>query len=276
MEKFIPRHSVLLFLCVAMLTGLLVSSAGAEPQQAVQTTVNPLEAAAQKLHDQASTLIKSRQWLDAAQLLQQILAEYPEYSGRARVEKKLGDVNIQVIRSDLSIPQTTSYAVQEGETIGSIAQKFATTETLIKVSNGLLSNTIVPGKTLRIWTQPFAIHISKAKNTLTLSTNGETVKIYPVATGADNITPPGEFTITSKLENPTWFKKGEPIPPEDPRNALGSRWLGLNETQYGIHGTIQPDLIGQQVSHGCVRMLNKDVEELYDLVPISAKVSITE
>ena len=44
----------------------------------------------------------------------------------------------------------------------------------------------------------------------------------------------------------------------------------------GIHGTIQPDLIGQQVSHGCVRMLNKDVEELYDIVPIGAKVLITE
>ena len=52
--------------------------------------------------------------------------------------------------------------------------------------------------------------------------------------------------------------------------------MGFDMEGYGIHGTIHPDQIGQPVSAGCVRMLNTDVEELYDLIPEGTKVSIVD
>ena len=65
----------------------------------------------------------------------------------------------------------------------------------------------------------------------------------------------------------------ETIPGGDPRNELGSRWIGFKPS-YGVHGTIFPESIGKAESHGCVRMNNKDVEELYGLVVVGTPVKI--
>jgi lipoprotein-anchoring transpeptidase ErfK/SrfK len=66
------------------------------------------------------------------------------------------------------------------------------------------------------------------------------------------------------------------VPPRSPENFLGTRWLGFNIPKYGIHGTIYPELIGQSVSGGCVRMRNEDVEELYAIIPVGTKVVIKD
>ena len=98
-----------------------------------------------------------------------------------------------------------------------------------------------------------------------------------VSTGKNNCTPVGDFKITNKLLNPTWFKKGDNvISPADPKNALGTRWLGINVPGYGIHGTIEPQNLGKQVTEGCVRMSNSDVEELFIIVPTGTEVTIVD
>ncbi|NGQ93635.1 L,D-transpeptidase family protein [Brevibacillus sp. SYP-B805] len=58
--------------------------------------------------------------------------------------------------------------------------------------------------------------------------------------------------------------------------GFGTRWLGLNVSWglYGIHGTNRPELVGRYVSHGCFRMRNRDIEKLYDLVPLGTPVLI--
>ena len=66
------------------------------------------------------------------------------------------------------------------------------------------------------------------------------------------------------------------IPSESPENILGTRWLGFDMPGYGIHGTTQPDSIGKQATAGCVRMLNSEAEELYDLLPIGTEVTIKD
>jgi lipoprotein-anchoring transpeptidase ErfK/SrfK len=101
-----------------------------------------------------------------------------------------------------------------------------------------------------------------------------------VGLGRDNTTPVGEFSIEVRLKNPTWFRPGsEPIEPGDPRNVLGSRWLGFRDTEQisgiGIHGTVDADSIGRESSAGCIRMLKEDVEMVFDLVPHSTTVVIT-
>ncbi|MEJ8554183.1 L,D-transpeptidase [Tepidibacter sp. Z1-5] len=73
-------------------------------------------------------------------------------------------------------------------------------------------------------------------------------------------TPKGTFTIVNKA-----YKPGGPF---------GERWLGLSKPHYGIHGTNNPSSIGKAISNGCIRMYNKDVIELYNIVRIGTVVII--
>ncbi|MFH1208860.1 MAG: L,D-transpeptidase family protein [Candidatus Omnitrophota bacterium] len=173
-------------------------------------------------------------------------------------------------------PDSIAYTVKSGDSLYMIAKKNHTTVDFIKKINDLKSDNIYPKMKLRIHTAPFLIRIDKSKNVLVLYSNDEAVKKYSVATGKKNCTPVGEFKITDKLVHPTWFKTGAILPPGSPENALGTRWLGFDKPAYGIHGTIEPKSIGTQVSEGCIRMLNEDVEELYSIVPIGTKVIIQD
>ena len=65
------------------------------------------------------------------------------------------------------------------------------------------------------------------------------------------------------------------IPPGK-ANPLGTRWIGLSRKGYGIHGTNNPRSIGRRASHGCIRMRNRDVEELFEMVAVGDRVEISE
>jgi len=120
--------------------------------------------------------------------------------------------------------------------------------------------------------------ISKSNHTLTILLNNHPVHKFPIATGATpEKTPEGTFTIIRKVKNPWYLPKN--IPGGDPKNPLGSYWLGLNVPntngyKYGIHGTNDPDSIGQSISQGCIRMKNKDVEWIFRHIPLKTKVII--
>ena len=118
--------------------------------------------------------------------------------------------------------------------------------------------------------------IDKSQNILILKSDDEVINIYIVSTGINNSTPVGSFTIVNKLENPPWFKPGVVVPPESPDNILGSRWMGFDLEGYGIHGTNQDESLGQQITQGCIRMSNSDVEELFAIVPTGTKVIIVD
>ena len=110
------------------------------------------------------------------------------------------------------------------------------------------------------------IIVSIPDRKLALIENGRVVKIYSIAAGAfDSSSPTGEFRIVRRLTAPTYYAPGVVIPP-GPQNPLGPRWIGLNLKGYGIHGTNQPGSIGRYASHGCIRMRNRDVQELFELV----------
>jgi len=90
----------------------------------------------------------------------------------------------------------------------------------------------------------------------------EILRRYTIASGTKNTpSPVGSWTIIGKSQ---WGK------------GFGTRWMGLNVPwgQYGIHGTNRPDSIGRSASHGCIRMRNKDVEDLYTFIKIGTPVVI--
>lgn len=125
----------------------------------------------------------------------------------------------------------------------------------------------------------YKVKINKNTNTLNVHRNGTLVKTFSIATGKTNsLTPEGTFKIVNKVERP-WFTP-ENIPGGDPRNPLGSHWLGLNVPgtngfKYGIHGTNNPNSIGTYVSKGCIRMHNSDVLWMFQHLPLQTVVEIT-
>ena len=102
---------------------------------------------------------------------------------------------------------------------------------------------------------------------------------YPVAIGqAGWETPSGSFHVLEMQRDPKWQHPitGE-IVPAGPENPLGKRWIGFlyeGRTHIGFHGTNQEDLIGQAVSHGCVRMRNRDVIALYEQISLGTPVEV--
>ncbi|MDR6998404.1 L,D-transpeptidase family protein [Neobacillus niacini] len=112
-------------------------------------------------------------------------------------------------------------------------------------------------------TIPYSIDVSVSKRRLALYHNGKLVKIFPIAVGKMlTNTPTGEFVIVNRQMNP-----GGPF---------GVMWLSLSKQGYGIHGTNNPSSIGKAVSHGCIRMYNRDVLQLADTVPNGTRVVIRQ
>lgn len=233
-------------------------------------------AAVQELYEQALALKEGKDLLKAKELLRQIVTEQPDFKEIDTVQKNLEEVNLKIIFSGIETLDTVVHEVKAGDTLGKIAKQYHTPIELIKRSNNLKGDTIRLGQKLRLWKGTFSVLVDKSQNILILSSNDEVMKVYRVSTGTDNNTPVGTFTIVNKLVDPVWFKSGAIIPPESPKNVLGSRWLGFDIPGYGIHGTVEPESIGQQVTAGCVRMLNEDVEELYSLLPVGTRVTIVD
>ncbi|QDX93174.1 hypothetical protein EEL30_13175 [Brevibacillus laterosporus] len=109
----------------------------------------------------------------------------------------------------------------------------------------------------------YCIDVHPLQHQLIVRKYGQKIKTYPIAVGNPSTpTPVGEYKIVYKGKN--WGP------------AFGPRWLGLNVPwgTYGIHGTNRPYSIGQHLSHGCIRMRNRDIVELFDMIPLGSKVTI--
>lgn len=120
------------------------------------------------------------------------------------------------------------------------------------------------------------ILVSITDRKLALFENGRLVKVYDVAVGkASTPSPVGRHRVVTRVENPTWYAHGKAVPPGK-ANPLGTRWIGLSAKSYGIHGTNVPRSIGKAASHGCIRMRNQDVEELFSRVQAGAEVELLE
>jgi len=110
----------------------------------------------------------------------------------------------------------------------------------------------------------YVIRMDEHQPELRLYRRGQLVRVFPVALGTPATpTPVGNWHIVDKQTN--WG------------HGFGTRWLALDVPWgiYGIHGTNLPESIGRHASHGCVRMANQDVEQLYRLVPIGTPVYIS-
>lgn len=202
-----------------------------------------------------------------------------------------------------------SYTVEKGDSLVKIARKRQTvTEPgLIARVNGMSNpNAVRVGQTLKLVRGPFHAVVSKsrfrmdvyqgptpASGTIGRSSLADGMEpgwtyicSFTVGLGEQGTTPVANFLVKehSKLVNPFWVnpRTGEKYDADDAKNPIGERWIGLegvNEkdrafTGYGVHGTIDEQSIGQEMSMGCVRMQAKDVEVVYDL--LTPRVSVVK
>ncbi len=245
------------------------------PSPAAQPPVKQINVS--DLYKRANNFQKTGDYVKARVLYQEILKQYPDYDNIMNVQKDLEELNMNIIFSTTSVPgKTVTHKVVSGDTLGEIAKRYGTTVELIKKRNNLKSDVIRVGQKLYVWTGQFNIFVDKSQNVLILKDGNEIVKVYLVSTGENMSTPVGTFKIVSKLIDPVWFNRGVIVPPESPENVLGTRWLGFDIPGYGIHGTVEPETIGQHVTAGCVRMRNSEVEELYSLIPMGTEVVIVD
>ena len=206
-----------------------------------------------------------------------ILNRYQNVDNILEVQKRLSELNMEILFSRIITDTDVFYEVEPGDSLLKIAKKFGTTVELIKASNGLESDMIMANSKLKVSKARYKILIDKSQNRLTLlAGDNQIVKVYRVSTGENNSTPLGTFKIVNRIEDPVWYTQGAVVPAESPDNILGSRWLGLSESGYGIHGTTKPDSVGTQATKGCVRMFNHDVEELYAIVAVGTEVTIID
>jgi lipoprotein-anchoring transpeptidase ErfK/SrfK len=106
--------------------------------------------------------------------------------------------------------------------------------------------------------------------------DGKIIRTFPVAVGASlSPSPSGEFKIVNRIANPTYYHPGVVIP-AGAGNPIGTRWLGLNRKGYGIHGTNEPKSVGKAASHGCIRLRNRDMEQLFRMVSVGDSVQIAQ
>ncbi|MDK1021925.1 MAG: L,D-transpeptidase family protein [Candidatus Hydrogenedentes bacterium] len=204
-------------------------------------------------------------WLDAAQ--------------------RVGGMNVAAIFSPAPTPESEVYRVVSGDTLTTIGIRFNTTQGLLLRANNLENaNRLRLNQTLKYTPKDFEIVIELSTKRLYLLDSQGVFNVYSVGLGKPgNDTTPGKYKIGNKEKNPTWYKPGfGPIPPGDPRNELGTRWMPLVPeeerlpTDLGVHGTIDPETVGVYSSMGCPRLYNDEAEELYDLVVRSTPVTIVE
>ncbi len=272
-------------------------SAPQQPATIQKTQSNPSNTSPNTLIAQADEKRKTEDLLGARKLLVDAIdSKKLTDTEQDDALRRLSEINETIVfspRKFLDDPNAVAHVVKPGELMQKIAQQYDVTWKWI----GRLNNISDPrklqaNKTLKIVKGPFHALVNKTHFTLDIYIGKPTepgaifVKRFLVGLGENDSTPTGVWNVDNKLENPRYYNPRADGPrviePDDPKNPLGERWIALvgasgqavGKTSYGIHGTIEPTSIGQRKSMGCVRMLNEDVELVYDML-ISGKSTVT-
>jgi len=130
---------------------------------------------------------------------------------------------------------------------------------------------------------PLRLEIKLSQRRVIMYRGGTQVKAYAIAVGRPGWeTPKGTFQVRQMFRNPAWvhpLKKGVAIAGGDPENPLGRYWIGFwtdGKNWIGFHGTPNPTSVGTAASHGCIRMYNNDIEELFQKVSVGTEVKVVQ
>ncbi len=267
----------------------------ASPAPATVATPTPARSAEQVAA--GLTLAQGNQPVAARRMLTQVLR-----SGRLNpadaefVRETLRSLNRRLVFSPQVVaddPFVRVHVVSAGEHLGGIVRDRSLEvdwRFILRINNMRSERHLRAGQKLKLITGPFHAVVDKSDYRMDLYLGSGDAAAYvtsvEVGLGAHDSTPLGLFRVRpgSKLENPSWANPltGERFGRDDPANPIGEYWIGLqgiddatrDMTGYGIHGTIDPDSIGKQVSMGCMRLLPDDVRLVFEMLTTASTVEI--
>ncbi|OCT11982.1 hypothetical protein A8709_29435 [Paenibacillus pectinilyticus] len=162
-----------------------------------------------------------------------------------------------------AVQRVAKLAANKGDGTKTPTQEVPVSEPATNASAQSAASSSQPKSSAAPLAEPLRIIIDTDQHQLAVVSGQFILRRYPVGLGGAK-TPQGDFIISEKVRNPNGKSNGE----------FGSRGMTLSDSLYAIHGTNNPSSIGKDESHGCVRMLQADVEELYNMVPQMTKVTI--
>ncbi|MCX7424262.1 MAG: LysM peptidoglycan-binding domain-containing protein [Planctomycetia bacterium] len=185
---------------------------------------------------------------------------------RGQIEQLLDQLAGTIIYSREHVLEQP-YVVLPTDTLQKIAERCNVPSGLLAKINCLDPKTpLQPGQQLKVVRGPFDATISLDRHEMTLKLAGERYAgRFPIGVGPDLVKSEGTFMVTDKTDVSA-------LPGEE-KQTWGTRWIGLGR-DLGIHGTSDPESIGKTTNDGYIRLGNRDVEDLFDILSIGSKVII--
>jgi len=276
-------------------TGAATAGIAGTPGTPATTPAATLGNASQRIQ-QANAMIASDPIRARAELTR--LLDSNALSATERMQAYAGINNLasalffspNIVPGDIS---SQSYVVKKGDSFARITsrEKLAINWRFIQRINQIASEKALRADMrLKLAHGPFDGEVIKADYRFNIyaGTGSERVMVasFPCGVGTNDSTPVGAFKVRtgSKLIDPEWSnpRTGEKFKSNDPKNPIGERWIGLQGTTpetakftgYGIHGTVEPQSIGKQMSMGCVRLGDAEVQVVYELIGESSTIVI--
>ena len=240
------------------------------PSKGLRSKTVPAESEAPLDFTAIDQLIDDGEDVEANFQLSNLYWKRPEI--RAQLMKRLSIVAYRIYFA----PQPhymDGYVVEPGDALQNIAQDYDVSWEYLAKLNRTDAKKIRPGQKLKVIKGPFAAVVDLSDREMTVHSHGHFVARFEVGIGKDSSSPIGTLKVLEKLRDPTYYGPEGVIEPEDPQNPLGEYWLDLGDT-YGIHGTIDDSSIGEAESQGCIRMKNRDIADVYDLLTVDSEVMI--
>lgn len=186
-----------------------------------------------------------------------------------------------------NLSRAMSHTVARGDSLSAIASRFRRKHAL-HLEAGTLAlvnrihnvNAVRAGQVIKVPTDPVFTVLEKHSYLMAVYLGDVIVRLYRVGHGEDGKTPATEFRVVEKLSKPDWYAPdGNVYPFGHPKNILGSYFVKLEHPSFqgfGVHGTTQPETVGTQASMGCIRLLDADIEEFFEIVPRGSRLVIRD
>lgn len=243
--------------------------------------------------DDTKTLIKkvnadyeAGKFIAARNMLNRILHDRPlSNKDRAEVKRWLTKLSDEWLFSDMVLKDDTltgTYKVGSGEHPAVFCKKYKIPYQILLDINGIKDERRVPLGNMKVVKGPFRVVIQLSKFNMDLYLQDQYVKSYDIGIGkpgAKTTTPTGKWRLERNGKSdtgPSWPNKetGKMVLASDPEYPLGARWIpieclegdGVGRTGFALHGTNDPKSIGTRCSLGCIRMHDKDVIEVYNML----------
>ena len=222
--------------------------------------------------------------LEARATYASALAKASGYEQQTDIAVKLASVSERTLLGPRVYPGddlVEEYVVKAGDSLTVVGARYKTPYQLIQRINRMSSDRLNLDQKIKVIRGPFNVKIFKSEFVLEIWRGNLLIKRFPIGVGAADSTPAGRYEVLDKVTNPAFnpppSQRGtmQPKAGGAPDNPIGTRWIKFAE-HLGIHGTIEPNSIGRNVSLGCIRMLNEDVEYVYDFLIRGSLIEIMD